>query len=679
MLGTLVAGALVLAAVAIAQLPTTARQDKPLRLYWLIPDGFRTDPDVFTLFTWAEEGKLPNIKRLMERGSYGFSIPDFPSHTPANYATLMTGSHPETHGVFDGPIRSEGYPLHLVPVGGFQSTAKKVPPLWYTLEKRGMKGFLLSVPGSTPPELSKGVTIRGRWGAWGVDFNPVTFQDPLLPVPDGVLPRASNLFFYGADLQRKTSLEGAEGWSNPPSSFSPPKETAFQAWGTDVYGYIADRTDDGHENYDTLVLSKNKSTHLAELREGEWSDWIPIQLFWQTGGYDKYAPKRLGAEESFRTVPVDTSFRAKVIRLDDNGSFRVRFLYDNLNQYLARPAEASERLTDALGPMVDFADSYPPQLISYPEDKQTFLEEAAMSFEWHRKAISFLLDAFRPEAVIHAIYTPNQMLTSRWWLGYTDPASARYGNVSEGEREQIWSEVMWMYQEVDAMVGEILNKADENAVIVLSSDHGAAPYDTRVAINSAFAKEGLLFTKRNPQTDALEVDWENTKAVFLRMYHVYVNPNGFGGAWHRPSGEEYERLRLRVKHILENLEDEQGIRPIQNVVMREDASEVLHLPEDGGIGDLLIVNRPGHFSDEELPEDGKVFSEPLESGYKQGINPRENPAVWTPFIIAGPGVRENYRIQEPFSHIRQYPTVMRLLGEKVPEFVEGVALDEIIN
>ena len=37
------------------------------------------------------------------------------------------------------------------------------------MEELGKKNLLLSLPGSTPPELKKGITIRGRWGGWGFD------------------------------------------------------------------------------------------------------------------------------------------------------------------------------------------------------------------------------------------------------------------------------------------------------------------------------------------------------------------------------------------------------------------------------------------------------------------------------------------------------------------------------
>ncbi|MEK7072269.1 MAG: alkaline phosphatase family protein, partial [Patescibacteria group bacterium] len=128
------------------------------------------------MFKWAQEGKLPNIKKLMDRGSYGYSFPSFPSHTPTNFATLLTGSYPEVHGVNDGPMHILGKSLDKVAIGGFRSVAKKVSPIWKTLEEAGLKVALLSIPGSTPPEINKGVVLRGRWGGWGADFNAINFE-----------------------------------------------------------------------------------------------------------------------------------------------------------------------------------------------------------------------------------------------------------------------------------------------------------------------------------------------------------------------------------------------------------------------------------------------------------------------------------------------------------------------
>jgi len=82
-----------------------------IKLHWFIPDGLRADPNVFKIYEWAQQGKLPNLRKMMEMGSYGYSIPVFPSHTPVNYASLFTGTSPLRNGVADGPIHEWGHPL----------------------------------------------------------------------------------------------------------------------------------------------------------------------------------------------------------------------------------------------------------------------------------------------------------------------------------------------------------------------------------------------------------------------------------------------------------------------------------------------------------------------------------------------------------------------------------------
>ena len=662
-----------------AQQSGQRQQSEELKLYWFIPDGFRAEPDLFNIYKWAEEGKLPNIKKLMDNGAYGYSIPDYPSHTPVNFATLMTGSHPATHKVSDGPMRLEGYPLEVVTISGFSSTAKKVPPMWFTLEKNKVRSLLLSMPGSTPPELSRGVTIRGRWGGWGADFNAINFQDSELELPDSGKARAARLFYFGADLHKETVMSDANDWSDMASSYSSPKEAILEGWDKKVYAYIYDSTDDESVNYDSISFSFDKASFIATLREGDWSEWLPITLKWQVkNDYNLYTPKKSKLERLYTAIDVDTEFKIKIIKLEDNGSFRVRFLYNNLNQYITKPAEVAAELTEEVGPMVDFVDNFPPQLIYFPEDKATFLEEAEMSLDWHRDAVSSVIGNYKPEAVFHNIYTPNQMLTSRWWLGYIDPASKRYKDVSDEERDKLWQEVKWMYKKIDDILGEIMENADEETLIVFSSDHGAAPLNKEVRLNNLFAEKGLLKYRINSATKIPEIDWDETRAIFLRMDNIYINPKGLGGNWKRADGEDYEKLRNEVMFLLENLEDEDGARPASLVVKWEDVEDLLNLPKDR-VGDLIIANKAGYHWDEEITENGEIFQVPLKSGYKQAILPENERAVWTPFIISGPGIKKNYKLEEPIHHIDQYPTIMKILGEDIPDFVEGKILQDIFS
>lgn len=629
------------------------------KLYWFIPDGMRADPDEFNIFEWAENGELPNIKRMMDKGSYGFNIPVFPSHTPVNFATLLTGTSPKVHGVADGPMHVEGKPLNKVAVGGFRSVARKIPAAWSTLEDAGKKVVVLSTPGSTPPEIDEGIVVRGRWGGWGADFHAINFEMKLDGEQRKKQGRGSRLFFFGPQLTQYLDRKEATGWGeDAPKSFSPALEAQLTSWGATAYAYVYDSTDDSVENYDKIAFSFDKQEILADLEEGKWSEWQNLDLMWQG-----------------TAVPSNVKFYPIII--DEDGFFRVRLFYNNVNEFISQPSSVAAELTEGIGPMVDFVDNFPPQLIYYDEDKKAFLDEMHMSFDWHTKAIPFVMEKYQPEVVIHDIYSPNQMLTSRWWLGYVDPTSTRYNDVTEEERTVLKEEVMDMYKRLDKMVGEVLDNVDENTLVVLSSDHGACVLDKWVRVNNLFAKHGLLKFEMNEETGEPIIDWENSKAIYLKMDNVYVHPEGLAGNWTRGSGEEYEALRTQVANILLNLTDD-GKQVVASVTKWEDVPEFLDLPTDR-VGDLIIANEKGYGWNEEMSASHEIFSTPLKTGYKQAIDSERENCMWTPFIIMGPGVKEGHMITSSKSPLDQYPTIMTLLGEEIPDFVEGKAIEEIMN
>jgi len=327
-----------------------------------------------------------------------------------------------------------------------------------------------------------------------------------------------------------------------------------------------------------------------------------------------------------------------------------------------------------VGPMVDFVDNWPNQLIYEPEDKQTFLEEAKMSLDWHRKAVSFIYSKYKPDVFIQDTYTPNQMLESRWWMGDVDKTRSNY---SESKAESVWNDILWMYQQVDAIMGEAIKNADENTLIVLSSDHGIAPLHRQVKLNNLFAQKGWLKFKINNATGEPITDWNNSKVIFLKMCHVYINPNGLGGNWYRGNGTEYESLRNQVIDAINSLEDVDGTKPLVKAVKWEDAPQVFNLSSDR-VGDIVLQARTGYQWLEEMDKNYTLFVTPLQTGYKQATDPTEK-VMWTPFVIMGPGVKKGFELKEPIRHIDQMPTILKLMGIEIPSYVQGRALTEIIS
>ena len=161
------------------------------------------------------------------------------------------------------------------------------------------------------------------------------------------------------------------------------------------------------------------------------------------------------------------------------------------------------------------------------------------------------------------------------------------------------------------------------------------------------------------------------------MDNIYINPNGLGGNYTRSSGKQYEELRSRVISRLQRLRTEHNKQPLAKVLRWEDAG-LMDLPSDR-VGDLIVANSVGFGWSETISKDQKVFSTSPTSGYKQAVIPKSSKGMWTPLIISGPGVKQNYSLKTLANHIDQYPTIMNILNQPIPEHVTGKMIDEIFN
>lgn len=629
------------------------------RLYWFMPCGLRAEPVDFDLFKFAAEGKYPNIKKMMDSGSYGYSIPTYPGHTPTNFATLVTGAYPEVHGIVDGPMRLEGQPLSKPSMSGFSSLAKLAPPVWSVLERAGKKVAIISVPGSTPPELDSGVTIRGRWGNWGADFFGLNFETDPADGPIGRDRRDNRLFYSGPVMTHLLKPLPPSEWKEAPASYSKPREIEMSGHGTSVFAYIYDPSDDGSANYSKVLFSLDKAEPLCTLSSpNEWSDWMPVTLKW-------------------KGLPIDTQMRICLVKLDPNGFARVRIVYNMLNRTIMEPGLLAEDILSKVGPMIDFPDNWPAQLNRYPEDKAVFLTETLMALDWHRKIVPYLYQAQKPDVVFHNTYVPNQMLESRWWLRYLDRTSPDYNRVGEAERKKAWDDVHLMLKGIDDILGEAMKGAGSDAIIVLSSDHGAVPIKKYVLINNFLKKNGLLTFYVDEATHESKVNWTKTRAIHLQMHGIYLGAKGLEGNWTRGSDAAFEQLRTQTVEALKTLKDADGVSPFDDIVLQGDAKK-LRLLKDR-TADLILVMKPGYALTEEMSEDLALFRDPLQSGYKQALTADKTYQLWTPFIVMGPGVRKGHRIKDPIRHVDQAPTLLKLMGVSAPKKMQGEIIREILE
>lgn len=95
----------------------------------------------------VNEGKLPNVKKLIERGACRDDLVLLganPTITPPMWATLATGAYPMTHGIMDYNLSAEDD--KDITLGAFSSRFLKAQPLWNVTAESGKKTLVMHWP-----------------------------------------------------------------------------------------------------------------------------------------------------------------------------------------------------------------------------------------------------------------------------------------------------------------------------------------------------------------------------------------------------------------------------------------------------------------------------------------------------------------------------------------------------
>uniref|UniRef100_A0A914UZA9 Uncharacterized protein n=1 Tax=Plectus sambesii TaxID=2011161 RepID=A0A914UZA9_9BILA len=122
--------------------PTCSIPNWPTRVPVLMIslDGFRAD--------YIQRGFTPAIQRLVDCGSHSpFMYSSYPSKTFPNHYSIVTGLHPESHGIIDNymydPVFNQTFNMGTPDPKWWGGE-----PLWTTAERNGLKSAIYFWPGS---------------------------------------------------------------------------------------------------------------------------------------------------------------------------------------------------------------------------------------------------------------------------------------------------------------------------------------------------------------------------------------------------------------------------------------------------------------------------------------------------------------------------------------------------
>jgi predicted AlkP superfamily phosphohydrolase/phosphomutase len=549
------------------------------------------DPTLARRF--MDEGKLPNLKKLADGGTFATLQTAQPSESPVAWASFMTGVNPGKHNVYDFLVRD--FDTYLPAPGGVKAT----PPdflwglipmgkpkvettrggtsFWVHAGFDGIRSVVLTVPGTFPPEeiehgsMMAGLGVpdirntNGTFYYWATDLT--SFEEASSEF-GGYLKRLSF-----EDGQAKTYLRGPE---NPVLRKERVALVNKEAKGEisereaarlaeikkikDVDLDVTVRWKRGQEQAE-VTLAGVKHT----LKVGQWTEWIPLKFklnaFISVHGITQLYLVRADEELQLYAHPVNWDPRRPPIPI-------------------TKPDAYSAELAQDLGlyRTLGWAESSWMPLNEGRIDEATFLHDCEQAFLDRERIIFKSLEKKEWDLFVAVIETTDRISHMMWRLidpkhpMYDEALAAKYGDSIEK-----------VYRRADDLAGRIQAKLPPGTTFIVMSDHGFHSFRRSVNLNTWLCKNGYMSCGQEESGQKTledlfgrtgnfwqDVDWSKTKAYAVGLGPIYINLRGRERQGIVSAGAEYKALQDEIASKLATLVDPEDNTPIFGAMYKRD-------------------------------------------------------------------------------------------------------------
>ena len=651
------------------------------------------------------EGRMPNLKKILEQGAATAKmnmLGVLPTITPPNWATLATGCYPRTHGVTCFLNHTLGKSLGITELN-WDSRRVHAEMIWEAFAAENKKSIMLNYCEAWPPreESENTIFIDGTgvvpFLRSSVQFQKVVRMKTEYPamkeIPHVVNQSSSDCVVFNDQVEKfgKSDSAAPEGMpmemskddliaamsGNHFKADMPLESEAFVIKGLSAEEAAnSDSTDrlftplkdaDGWafeipegakeavitfnnglhrrfalitgENYDTITIYKNKKNPeaMGSAKIGEWS--API--------YDVF---------NINDNDVKVAYYIRNMKMNEDatdGSFYISHVMNIEDDTYYYPKSVCKELMDAVGPMCYFAT-----IDRYTELGDSMeLESFDLVNDWHMRATDYLFEA-NPDWQLFYIHLHSIDLINHHYME----------QASEGrdEKWQYYREIIDKIYEInDKYLGTVLKHMDENTVVAICADHAAIPRSVGCenpgigelsGINAGVFEElGYTSLISVPGIEGMyKIDWANTKAIQHRTSHVYVNLKG-----RDPEGivepEDYEATVQQIISDMYNYRDPRTGKRVVAFAMTREEMETIGM---GGehCGDIFF----------QLTRD---FG--FEHGNSLQCVTNDNYSLDCLCVLAGMGIKKGETIARPIRNVDIVPTLCHLVGNRMPNQVEG--------
>src|SRR5438046_6311905 len=488
-----------------------------------------------------EEGKLPRLRALAERGDFRRLASTNPPQSPVAWTTFATGTGPGRHGIFDFIERDPATYLPDVGTGGVRPprywhgivqsapaegwTRRRGVPFWQVAAEHGVHAVVLRVPYAFPPDPVPGGRMLSGLG-----------------VPD-LLGTNSTFFYLAGDL-------ATDGKGDPGGG----RLVALSVTGDEAHADVPGPADPRGGGRPALTLP-------LRLRVDRAGDAVTIEF---AGRQTRVARGAWSPWLAFR-VPVVAPLGLPLVALDGLCRFHVLSL-DPLRVYMSplnyAPAHPFAPLSSPFGYAAELAAALGPyKTVGWSEDtsalnaeridEEAFLTDlnqtmddvrASTLREPDRDDWQLLVSVFtQTDRVAHMFYRLLDPTHPR----YDAALAARYGNA-----------VLDVYRRMDAIVGEAVDRVGPETPVLVISDHGFHSYRMGLNVNTwlrahGYLVQGAIAAGQDDADFFPGVDWSRTRAYALGTGQIYVNLRGREGHGIVAPGSEYDALLESIARALE--------------------------------------------------------------------------------------------------------------------------------
>lgn len=376
----------------------------------------------------------------------------------------------------------------------------------------------------------------------------------------------------------------------------------------------------------------------------------------------------------------------------------MQYSFDGCEDF-SHPSGLMQEIREHVG---DYRVLYGDMESLYTDNLDKLLEEWREIFEVRRKTILYLME-HKEWDVFMAVFYSLDVMQHHFWRFYDnthplyDPHLAvKYGKV-----------IPEFYEKVDAAIGDILERLNDETTILVVSDHGAGPEEEGFSINNWLYEEGFLSFKKSLSSlwrfrfphlfykllrrlkfpgvawtvpfnqlrtlgkavDPREglnipffIDWKRTKAYGGNHTEqgVYINLKGREPMGIVEKGREYEEVRDAIIERLREIKDPCTGRPVEIKIERKE--DVYHGPYIGDAPDIIVGIKGGRCLMQKEIYHKRLFY----NAYKSSGTHRMEGI----FVVKGDGIRSGYSL-DGIEITDLLPTILYVLGLPIPEDMDG--------